>query len=74
MSQEGEIVTYNQLLRTFKVVCTVQQYNQLVSAIPHKWKMQMIKESVKELVPQPTIKMHKWLRKKSIKIYIYPNH
>ena len=51
-----------------------QNYNQLIAALPQKWKRQVEGEKRKELVCRPWIKEHKWLKKSVINKNVYQFH
>jgi hypothetical protein len=59
-----------QLTEIYGNVCSTQNYNQLISALPQKWKRQVEGGESKELVCQPCIKDQNWL-KKIVKIKKY---
>ena len=43
-------------------VCSIQEYNQLITALPQKWRRQMAAGGGWELVCLPNIKDHNWRR------------
>ena len=49
-----------QLTQTYGNVCSTQNYNQLIAALPQKWKRQVEGEKSKELACRPCTK---WLKK-----------
>ena len=61
-----------QLTQTYGNACSTQNYNQLITALPQKWKRQVEGEKVRNLYVG--IKEHKWLKKSVINKNIYPFH
>ena len=68
INRTGGVMSHIQLTQTYGNVCSTQNYNQLIAALPQKWKRQVEGETSKELVCRPCIKEHKWL-KKSVKLF-----
>ena len=71
INRTGGVMSHMQLTQTYGNVCSTQNYNQLIAALPQKRKRQVEGEKSKELVCRPCIKEHKWLKKSVINKNIY---
>ena len=40
MNKNGEVMSHMQLSKIYENVCSIQSYNQLVAALPQKWRRQ----------------------------------
>ena len=70
----GGVMSHMQLTQTYGNVCSTQNYNQVIAALPQKWKRQVEGGKIKELVCWLCIKDHKWLKKIVINKNIYQFH
>ena len=60
INRTGGVMSHMLLTQTYGNVCSTQNYNQLIAALPQKWKRQVEGEKSKELVCRPCSKEHKW--------------
>ena len=74
INRTGGVMSHMQLTQTYGNVCSTQNYNQLIAALPQKWKRQVEGDKSKELACRPYIKEHKWLKKSVINKNIYQFH
>ena len=55
INRTGGVMSHMQLTQTYGNVCSAQNYNQLIAALPQKWKRQVEGEKSKELVTFSTL-------------------
>ena len=71
MNRNGGVM---QLSKIYGDFCSIQTYNQLIAALPQKWRRQVEKGEGRELVCLPCIKDTNWLKGTGINIKIYQFH
>ena len=74
INRTGGVLSHMQLTQTYGNVCSTQNYNQLIAALPQKWKRHVEDEKSKELVCRPCIKDQQWIKKIVISKNIYQFH
>ena len=74
IGRTGGVMSHMQLIKTYGNVCSTQNYNQIIAALPQKWKRKVEGGESKELVCRPCIKEHNWLRKTVINKKVYQFH
>ena len=71
----GRVMSFMELSELYRKVCSIQEYNQLISALPQKWRRQVAAGGAWELVCLPNIKDQNWRRNKnSINRKVYQFH
>jgi hypothetical protein len=56
----GRVMSFMELSQLYGKVCSIQEYNRLITAIPQKWRRQVAAVGGRELVCQPNIKDQNW--------------
>ena len=71
----GRVMSFMELSELYGKVCSIQEYNQLITALPPKWRRWEAAGGGRELVCLPNIKDHNWQRNKnSINRKVYQFH
>ena len=71
----GRVMSFVELSELYGKVCSIQKYNQLITALPQKWRRQVAAGEGRDLVCLPNIKDQNWQRNKnSINRKIYQFH
>jgi hypothetical protein len=74
IGRTGGVMSHMQLTKTYGNVCSTQNYNQIIAALPQKWKRKVEEGKGKKLVCRPCIKEHNWLKKIVINKKVYQFH
>ena len=71
----GRVMSFMELSELYRKVCSIQEYNQLITALPQKWRRRVAVGGGRELVCLPNTKDHNWWRNKnSINRKVYQFH
>ena len=74
MNRNGGVMSRMQLSKIYGNICSIQIYNQLIAALPQKWRRQVEKGECRELVCLSYIKDTNWLKGTGSNRKIYQFH